>query len=84
MPGEGAERPHWGCAGAEVQCWVCGAPANGVCRFCGRAVCKEHARTMAYLLATFQGPDGPMGLGLEDALHCGVCRPRPDPIRVDL
>jgi hypothetical protein len=38
---------------------------------------------MPFLLATYQGPDGPMGLGVEDALHCGVCRPRPDPIRLE-
>ena len=36
-----------------VRCWVCGATAEGVCRFCGRGICKTHARTQAFLFAAF-------------------------------
>jgi hypothetical protein len=66
-----------------VRCWVCGATAEGVCRFCGRGICKQHARTQAYLLATWPTAGGLRGLGIEDALWCGVCHPRPDPVSLD-
>jgi hypothetical protein len=66
-----------------MNCWVCDLPANGVCRFCGRAVCKEHARTMPYILQSFQRDGGLHGLVVADVLHCGVCRPRPDPVPLD-
>ena len=66
-----------------MRCWVCGGSAEGVCRFCGRGVCKEHARTRPFLLQAW--PDGPelRGLAVEDALHCGVCKPRPEPVNLD-
>ena len=66
-----------------MRCWVCGGPADGICRFCGRGTCKEHAHTMAYLLAVFPGAQELKGLGVDDALYCGVCQPKPDPISVD-
>lgn len=66
-----------------MNCWVCNLPANGVCRFCGRAVCKEHARAMPYLLESFLKQNELYGLVVADVIHCGVCRPRPDPVRLD-
>jgi len=66
-----------------MRCWVCGGPADGICRFCGRGTCKEHARTMAYVLAIFQGTEELKALAVDDALHCGVCRPRPEPISME-
>jgi hypothetical protein len=66
-----------------VFCWVCGAGANGVCRFCGRGTCKLHAKTKAYLFESWEDGEALRGLAIEDALYCGVCRPRPDPISLD-
>lgn len=66
-----------------MRCWVCGTAADAVCRFCGRGVCKEHARTRAFLFDTWQTPSGLKGLAVDDAIHCGVCRPHPDPVELD-
>lgn len=66
-----------------MNCWACNLPGNAICRFCGRAVCKEHARTMAYLLQTFTTSHGLEGLVVDDAVFCGVCRPKAEPIRLD-
>ena len=63
-----------------MRCWICGATADGVCRFCGRAICKTHARTQAFLFAAWPTAAGLRALAIEDALWCGVCHPRPDPI----
>lgn len=43
-------------------------------------MCKTHAKTQAFLLAAWTGTAGLRGLGIEDALWCGVCHPRPDPV----
>ena len=66
-----------------MRCWVCGGPSDGVCRFCGRGVCKEHARTRAFILEIFGGSQDLKGLALDDALYCGICQPRPEPISLD-
>lgn len=51
-----------------------------MCRFCGRGICKEHAETHAYILALFDGENGPRAVVVEDALWCKACKPRPNPI----
>lgn len=66
-----------------MQCWICGAPANGVCRFCGRAVCRSDAKKHVYVLEIYESGGTHYGLTVEDALHCGVCKPKPDPIRME-
>jgi len=49
----------------------------GVCRFCGRAVCEDHVRTLPYILELLAS-EHTRALVVEDALFCGACRPRPD------
>jgi hypothetical protein len=66
-----------------VECWVGGEPANGICQFCGRAVCKAHAKELPYLTVVYRGARGLEGLAVENALWCGVCRPRPEPVPLD-
>lgn len=66
-----------------MRCWTCDLEANGVCRFCGRAVCKQHARTRAFLFEAWERAGALEGLAVEDALHCGVCRTRPEPVPLD-
>ena len=66
-----------------MRCWVCGASAEGVCRFCGRGTCKAHARTRPFLFETWQDGDTLRGLAVEDALFCGVCKARPEPVTLD-
>jgi hypothetical protein len=66
-----------------MRCWVCGGPADGVCRFCGRGICKEHVRSMPYVIAVFTGATELKGLALDDALYCGICQPRSEPISME-
>jgi hypothetical protein len=61
-----------------MDCWHCRRTAVGVCRFCGRGVCEDHAQTEPFILELFGEPT--RALVVEDALHCGACTPRPDPI----
>ena len=66
-----------------MNCWVCKLPGQAVCRFCGRVVCKEHARTMPYVLESFQTSSGLQGLVVDDVVHCGISRPKPEPVKLD-
>jgi hypothetical protein len=51
-----------------------------VCRFCGRAVCKDHAKTKSFLFEAWAQGESLRGLAVQDALFCGVCNPRADPV----
>lgn len=64
-----------------MNCWHCDRPAHGTCRFCGRAVCKEHAKTLPHIEEIYQSEQGTYkGLVVADALWCGVCEPKEDPV----
>jgi hypothetical protein len=64
-----------------MRCHACGDDAIGVCRFCGRAVCDDHHRTMPYIMTVYRGEDEiPKAVVVADALFCGTCRPQPEPI----
>ena len=64
-----------------MNCWHCDRPAHGTCKFCGRAVCKEHAQTMPDIIDIYHTRDGThKALVVADALYCGVCKPKDDPI----
>jgi hypothetical protein len=65
-----------------VLCWICASPANGTCRFCGRAVCREDAKLHPFVLEVYPAKGTLYGLAVEDALHCGVCKPKPEPVRM--
>jgi hypothetical protein len=43
-------------------------------------VCEDHAQEKPFILELFRGAEGIKALVVEDALHCGTCNPRPDPI----
>ena len=73
-----------------MDCWVGGEVAAGICRFCGRGVCKEHAKQMPFVTAIYRRseglkgkPGGLEGIAVDGVLWCGECRPSPDPIRLD-
>jgi hypothetical protein len=62
-------------------CWHCDRPAHGVCKFCGRGLCRDHIQKMPYILELFQGKDGQhKALVVDDTLYCGVCKPQPAPV----
>ena len=54
-----------------MRCWVCGATADGVCRFCGRGICKTHARTQAFLFAAWPTAAGLRALAIGRKNHYG-------------
>ena len=61
-------------------CWHCRRTAVGSCRFCGRGVCEDHAQEQPYVLELYRGGETTRALVVEDALFCGACSPRPDPV----
>jgi len=64
-----------------MECWHCNRPAHGVCRFCGRALCRDHIQKMPYILVMFQGKDGQQkAVVVDDTLYCGVCKPQEAPV----
>ena len=63
-----------------MDCWTCRRTAVGSCRFCGRGVCEDHAEEKPFILELFRGAEMTRALVVEDALYCGTCTPRPDPI----
>jgi len=67
-----------------LDCWVCERTALGACRFCGRGTCREHAKTHPFLIDVFRGNKHPTlrALVVDDALHCGVCKPRGEPVEL--
>jgi hypothetical protein len=66
-----------------MQCWICAAPANAICRFCGRAVCRNDARIHPFVLEVYESGGTHYGLAVEDSIHCGVCKPKPDPVKME-
>ena len=68
-----------------MNCWHCDRPAHAACVFCGRAICRSHLRTLPHLLGLFRGADSVLrGLVVPDAAYCGVCKPRDEPVVLDM
>ncbi len=63
-----------------MDCWHCRKTAVGSCRFCGRGICADHVETLPFVLELFRSRDVTQALIVEDALFCGACSPRPDPL----
>jgi len=65
-----------------MDCWHCRKTAVGSCRFCARGLCEDHSQERPYILELYRARnEGPIKvLVVEDALYCGICKPRPDPI----
>ena len=65
-------------------CHECGEPAIGVCKFCGRGVCREHhTTTLPMTLAVYLGDhETPKDVVVTNVLWCGECRPQPEPIAI--
>jgi hypothetical protein len=65
-----------------LDCWHCRRTAVGICRFCGRGVCEDHAKMQPFILELFKTTDVTRSLVVEDALFCGACKPRPEPVEL--
>lgn len=64
-----------------MQCWICGKTATGVCAFCGRGICKEHAKEKPSIISVYVGNhQTPKAIAVSKALYCGVCQPQAEPI----
>jgi hypothetical protein len=65
-------------------CHKCGEPAIGICKFCGRAVCKDHhTTTQPVMLAMYLGGEKtPKAVVVTNVLWCGECRPQPEPVEM--
>ena len=65
-----------------VKCFFDDNDARGVCRFCGRATCKDHAeKRLPYIATIFVGANStPKAVVVADALWCGVCKPEAQPV----
>jgi hypothetical protein len=63
-----------------MNCYHCERPAHGICRFCGRAVCKDHAKSMPFILTAFGSGDAIKVLAVDDVLFCGLCKPKEEPV----
>ena len=67
-----------------MNCWHCERPSVGVCRFCGRALCKDHVQLKPYIVSAYIDDEGrEKVIAVNNTLFCGVCDPRPEPIRLD-
>jgi hypothetical protein len=65
-----------------LDCWHCHRNAIGVCKFCGRGICENHVKTRPFIVAVLDNQEPTRAIVVEDALHCGACHPRPDPIEL--
>jgi hypothetical protein len=46
-------------------------------------VCREHAQSLPHIEALFHSAQGSYkALVVADALYCGVCQPREDPVEL--
>jgi len=63
-----------------MKCWKCGEEAVGVCKFCGRALCKKHAKTSVYLITSYDDIECTKVVAVANVLFCGECKPHPKPI----
>jgi hypothetical protein len=65
-----------------LDCWHCHRNAIGTCRFCGRGICENHVQTRPFIIDVLTNQTPTRAIVVEDALHCGACHPRPDPIEL--
>lgn len=66
-----------------MNCWHCERPAHGVCKFCGRGICKQHIKTMPSILSLYTNKEGiTKAIVAGDTLYCGVCKPKEEPIEM--
>ncbi len=83
---ERGARPNRGLQwkGRSVDCWTCERTALAACRFCGRGACREHAKIYPFVMDLFRGDRHRVlrALVVDDAIHCGVCRPKAEPVEL--
>ena len=64
-----------------MNCIHCERTAHATCRFCGRAVCKDHIKTAPFILSIYRGDkDVNKAIVVTNAVYCGICEPREQPV----
>jgi hypothetical protein len=64
-----------------MNCIHCNRTAHASCKFCGRAICKDHISQYPYIISVYTGEDGvPKAIVVPDAVYCGICKPREQPV----
>ena len=59
-----------------MNCIVCDRPAHGMCRFCSRALCKDHFKTGNYIIDIYSNDKSTdKALVIENVLKCEFCNP---------
>ena len=68
--------------GVDMDCWTCEKTALASCRFCGRGACRDHAQSRPFILSLYNARAAEIvrAVVVEDAVHCGVCTPRGEPV----
>lgn len=66
-----------------MNCWECNRPAHGVCKFCGRAVCKDHVQEKLHIISVFGEEKKEKALVTQKVLFCGKCKPVGEPILLE-
>ena len=64
-----------------MNCVHCDRTAYAACRFCGRAVCKDHLQESPFIVGLYKGEEGSRkAVVVPDAVWCGLCHPHEQPI----
>ncbi|MDC0255779.1 hypothetical protein OAK75_12835 [Bacteriovoracales bacterium] len=62
-----------------MNCIECDRPANGNCRFCGRALCKDHFNSANFIVSVAQSSEDQAKktevLVTKNVLKCNHCEP---------
>jgi hypothetical protein len=65
-----------------MNCWHCSRPSHGICKFCGRAVCKDHVKERIYIVSVYLKDSEEKAIITKKALYCGFCTPVGEPINL--
>jgi hypothetical protein len=64
-----------------MNCIHCDRTAHATCRFCGRAVCKDHLKNSPFIVGLYTGEAGIYkAIVVSDAVYCGLCKPHERPV----
>ncbi|MBF0360720.1 MAG: hypothetical protein HQK49_06900 [Oligoflexia bacterium] len=70
-----------------MNCIQCNRPAHGVCKFCGRAICKDHFTTSNIIMDIYprkNDQEKDRVLVVENVLKCSYCKPIENLLEIDI
>ena len=67
-----------------MNCSHCNRPAIGVCKFCGRGICKDHIKELPHIITLYIEKDIKKAFVTDKALFCGKCKPVEEPIKIEI